>query len=93
MSKFDTVITVNDEDGEEHDINVEIDYTDSPAEPDVGYNGGLEEFSFTKSEHSVFNVKWLNEKLDSDTMFADYVMCQIIEDMESREYDPPYETD
>jgi hypothetical protein len=90
---FDDIITVEDADGGEHDIEVTIYYEACAPDPSVGYNGGMEDFGFKSSEHAEFNVKWLEEKLNSDLHFSDYIQGLIIADIEGREYDPGPEDD
>lgn len=81
MPKFDTIVTIEDEDGDEHEIDVEIEYTDSAPDPDVGYNGGLEEFSFTQSDHKFYSVAILNKRLDDNEAFLEHVRNLIEEEI------------
>jgi len=74
MPTFNDIITVEDEDGDEFDITVTIDYDVVRADPSVGImQGYIENIGFTKSDDPVFNVKWLTEKLNNNSFFRDYV--------------------
>ena len=86
---FDEIITVEDEDGDEYDIEVTIYYSPEAPDPEVGYAGGMEEFGFESSEHAVFNVKWLEDKLNSDEHFADWIRDLILADMGGLSYEDP----
>ena len=90
---FDDVITVEDEDGNEHDIDVTIYYEACAPDPSVGYNGGMEEFGFELSDHKTYTVKWLEEGLNSNQSFSDYIQGLVIKDIEGREYDSGPEDD